>query len=216
MALVRAQRTTALLALVIAMCALAGTARGGTITLTGTITQSTADLGTTAVANPTLNNIQDGDAYSVLLNFAGVISSPGTFSLSSIVLTDLTHPATEGAFISGSLTLSQSAGVDTFSVFGCLIDSATCLLGNQLSLNFLIPSSGVTQSGVSAQAVPGINPSMDLLEDDGATDIQGTISGYSQPTEGAATPEPSTAMLTALSAGLLLATAVRRKFQQRF
>jgi hypothetical protein len=194
------------------MGSLGDTARGAAITLTGTITQSTADLGTTAAANSALNNIQDGDAYSVVLNFAGTIASPGTFPLTSIVLTDLTSPVTESAFISGSLTLSESSGVDTFSVLGCLIDSATCLLGNQLTLNLQIPSSSLTQSGVSAQGVPGITPSMDLLEDDGATDIQGTIASYSQPTGSSAVPEPSTAMLMVLGAGFLVGTAVRRRF----
>jgi hypothetical protein len=47
---------------------------------------------------------------------------------------------------------------------------------------------------------------MDLLEDDGTTDIQGSITNYSY-TAAAATPEPGTWMLTGLS---LIGLAVAR------
>jgi hypothetical protein len=73
-----------------------------------------------------------------------------------VLFKDLTHPATEAAFISGSMRITQSSGVDILSVLGCLIN---CSSGNQLNLNFQIPSSALHQSG--AAAVPGIIPSTD-------------------------------------------------------
>jgi hypothetical protein len=195
------------------MCSIESTAHGGTITITGTVTQDTADLGTTAVANPSLNNILDGDAYSVVLNFPGAISSPGMSSLTSILFTDPAAGASESAFISGSVTIAQMSGEDVFSGLGCMIDPSTCLQGNELDLNFQIPASGLTQSGVVAQGVPGIIPSMDLLEDGGSTDIQGTVTGYSQTApETATVPEPSTIVFSLLGGAFLLGSDLRRKF----
>ncbi|HTQ86459.1 MAG TPA: hypothetical protein VMI93_09625, partial [Candidatus Solibacter sp.] len=45
-----------------------------TITVGGSITQSTADGTGPAVNNPDLNNIADGDAFTVVLGFTGAIS----------------------------------------------------------------------------------------------------------------------------------------------
>ncbi len=181
------------------------TASAGTILLTGKITQDLADSGETAIANPSLNSIVDVDSYSILLTFNGAISFiPAGISLNSIQLTDLTHSASESAFLSGSMTINQNAGVDVFSVLGCLTDPSTCVLGNELDLNFQIPASGLGLTGVAAQIVPGIVPSMDLLEDSSNSEIQGSITGYSATGVTSGVPEPATISFTILGLALTL------------
>jgi hypothetical protein len=175
----------------------------GTITITGLITQDLADSGATAVANPSLNSIQDGDQFTVALTFAGSITTPGTYALTSILFNDAAAAASEGAFISGIMTITDNLGFDQFSVLGCLVDPSTCLQGNELDLNFEIPDTQLNQSGVAAQAVPLLSPSLDLFEDSANTEVQGSIGGYSYP-GGAQLPEPSTFMLIA-AAGCCLA-----------
>lgn len=63
-----------------------GAANAGTLTISGVISQNT--VGSAPIANPSLNNINDGDAYSVALNFSGGIASAGTYGLTSIVFSD--------------------------------------------------------------------------------------------------------------------------------
>jgi hypothetical protein len=173
------------------VCLLASSAaRAGTITLGGTITQDTQDVGSPAVANPSLNNIMDGDNFTVILNFAGGIASPGNFSTTSLVFSDAAAAATESSFISGQISVFSASTIQ-FSVLGCLIDSASCLSGNQLALEFQISTSSLTSTGVSAQAIPSLLP-MDLLEDGGSTDIQGTLTDYSYSGPiSTVTPEPA-------------------------
>ena len=184
--------------LVMAVCAY-----GGSITVTGVVTQDLADAGATAVANPGLNNVFDGDPFTVTLNFSGDITAPGgPFTLTSVLFNDPTAGASEGAFISGSMTITEVTGMDQFSVLGCLVDPVSCFQGNELDLNFQIPSAGLNQTGVSAQFIPALLP-LDLLEDGGDTEIQGSLSGYSYAST-AQVPEPSTTLLFAVSlAGLL-------------
>jgi hypothetical protein len=113
------------------------------ITLTGTITQSQNDQpGNPAVNNPSLNNINDGNSYSATLNFTGSILLPGSYSLTGALFSDPTGPATENGFTSGTIVISQSSGVDTFSVQACLT-GFTCNTGNELDLNFTIAASGL-------------------------------------------------------------------------
>jgi len=184
-----------------------------TITIQGTINQSTADSGTPAVNNPSLNNIADGDAYTVTLTFSGPVTAPGTFALTSVLFSDPTAPASESAFISGSMTITQSAGNDQFSVLGCLIDASSCLLGNELDLNFMIPDPQLLQTGVSAQPIPALLP-LDLLEDDGNTDIHGTVSSYSYAAD-SAVPEPSTLGMFGAALASLTILGLRSKQRAR-
>jgi hypothetical protein len=203
---VRGSRVTHVpVALLFALCAASEPMHAGAIALGGFITQSTQDSGVPAAANPGLNNIVDGDAYSVVLNFTGGIASPGTYALTSVLFTDGT--ASENAFISGSLTITQAAGVERFSVLGCLIDASTCLLGNELDLNFQIPAAQLNQTGVAAQPIPGLLP-LDLLEDGGSTDIQGSVTSYSY-AAASQVPEPSTMGL--IGASILALIAIRNK-----
>lgn len=167
---------------------------GSTIAVTGVITQSTADTAIPAVGNPSLNNIADGDTYVVTMSFNGQILSPGSYNLTSTQFTDTSKVAAENGFVSGALVVSQSGGADQLSVLACLSD---CSLGNQLALEFSIPASQIG-SGGAASSIPGLLP-MDLLEDDGSTDIQGNVLSYSQKVSRTGAPEPASLVLVALS-----------------
>jgi hypothetical protein len=186
------------------VCLLASSgAWAGTITLGGTITQDTQDVGSPAVANPSLNNILDGDSFTIVLDFAGAIAAPGSFSTTSLVFDDAAASATESSFISGQISVFSGSTIQ-FSVLGCLIDSTSCLSGNQLALEFQIPASSLTSTGVSAEPIPSLLP-MDLLEDGGSTDIQGDLTSYSYSGPiTTATPEPASFGL----AGIGLAMAI--------
>ena len=175
-----------------------------TITVGGTITQSTADGTGPAVNNPDLNNIADGDAFTVVLGFTGAISGTGTFSLTSLTFSDPAAPANESAFdfTMSSLTITANAGVDTISLLGCLTTGSACDQGNQLDLYFTIPAADLNSQNVTASGVPSITP-LDLLEDDGVTDIHGTVATYSYtPAQVTGVPEPGSLVL--LGFGLLV------------
>jgi hypothetical protein len=189
----------------------AARAGAGTITLGGTINQSTQDTGTPATANTSLNGIVDGDAFQITLTFTDPITSSGTFPLTGVAFSDPTAAASESGFISGTMVIGPSGIYSQFSVLGCLIDTSTCLLGNQLALNFQIATASFFQSGVPVQPIPALLP-VDLLEDGGSTDIQGTLSTYSYSgPAGTTTPEPSSGMLTLLGFAGWLTAKKRRK-----
>lgn len=192
-------------AIALAIAGAAAAVRADAITISGNITQ---DAGGNASANPGLNSIVFGDAYNVTLNFSGTIASPGTYSLTSILFSDPAAGASESAFISGSMTITQAGAVDQFSVLGCLIDSVTCLLGNELDLNFQIPAAQLNQAGVTAQAIPALLP-LDLLEDGGSTDVQGSVTGYSY-AAASTVPEPSTIGLLGCALAGLIAIRIKK------
>ena len=183
-------RTFALLACV--LCGL--TARADMILITGTVTQDLADSGETAIENPALDQINDGDAFTVRLDFAGSANDAGLTDTSSVLFTDTTASVSENGFISGVMDVSLASGEDQFSVLACLLDPVSCTEGNQLDLNFQILATAFNQSGVAAQFIPGLTPALDLLEDGGNTEIQGSISGYSYVATTTAAPEPSSLM----------------------
>jgi len=175
----------------------AASLRADTITVVGAINQATEDGTGPALNNPSLNNILDGDPYTINLDFAGSITSPGTYDLtgSSLVFSVEAHDAVEKSFDSVSLTVSQVGGMDQLSLLACLSTGSGCSQGNELDLNFTIPSAMLNQSLVVAQGIPDLLP-LDLLEDDGVTDIHALVTSYSY-TGAANVPEPATFLFVA-------------------
>jgi len=137
---------------------------------------------------------------------SGGITGPGVYSLTALNFTDLTAGVSETGFVSGSMTVSESGAIDQFSVLGCL---PSCGTGNQLALEFSLPQSVLYSNG-SAFPVSPLLP-MDLLEDDGSTDIHGTVDSYSYdgPGPGTGTPEPVSFALAGLC---LVAIGTFRRF----
>lgn len=185
-------------------------AAADTITINGVITQSISDGTGPAVNNPSLNKSLDGDVYSITLGFAGSITSPGTYSLASptLLFSDPSTPASESSFSSVSLSVSVQGSSYDLSVLGCLTTGSGCLLGNELDLNFLIPIAGLNSQNVTTQAIFGIQP-LDLLEDDGVTDIHGSVTKYSYGT--AAVPDPGSGWLLGLGLAALVLARWRQK-----
>ena len=198
----------------LALCGFANLAVAGMITFGGTILQSTQDGTGPAVNNPSLNNIQDLQAYTVSIMFNGSITAPGTYNLTgaNLVFSVPSAPASESSFGTISLTITASSGFDQFSLLGCLTTGSDCFAGNQLDANFEIPSAGLNSMNVAAIGLDQPHP-LDLLADDGITDIHGTITTYSY-TGPSAVPEPSSIFLVGCGlAGLAAAkrTLVRRE-----
>jgi len=183
------------------------------ITFGGTITQSTQDGTGPASNNPTLNNIQDLQAYSVTLGFLGSITTPGTYNLtgSSLTFSDPAAPASETSFGAITLVISSAGAFDDLTLKGCLTTGTGCDLGNQLSAIFRIPSAGLNSQNVAAIGLDPPHP-LDLLEDDGLTDIHGTITSYSYTGPASAVPEPSlVGVLVCFLAVLVAANRMRIK-----
>jgi hypothetical protein len=164
-----------------------------TIVIGGSITQSTGDGTGPAENNPSLNNIQDGDPFLLALHLPSSITGPGLYDLTgtSLTFSDPLASATETAFGSISLSISVSSGVDQISLFACLTSGSGCNFGNQLSASFSIPSSQLNSTNVGAAGLDEPHP-LDLLEDDGVTDIQGATAQYSYTS---AVPLPDTLSL---------------------
>lgn len=179
------------LVLTVLLCAMG--AQADNITLTGTITQSQNDQpGNPAVNNPSLNNVNDGDAYSATLMFNGSILAPGTYSLTGALFNDPAGPATENGFDSGTIVISQSGAVDTFFIQACLA-GFTCDTGNELDLNFTVAAAGLDGANVPASPISAQLP-LDLLEDGGSTDIHASVADYSNVSS---VPEPGSLLLVA-------------------
>jgi hypothetical protein len=187
----------------VAVFGFANLAVASTITFGGTITQSTQDGTGPAGNNPDLNKIQDLQAYLVTLVFPGSITAPGSYNLmGSLTFSDSIAPASENNFDSISLTITLSGGFEEFSLLGCLTTGGGCLIGNQLDANFKIPAASLNSQNVTAIGLDPPHP-LDLLEDDGITDIQGTITTYSN-TSANAVPEPSSLSLLCCALALAL------------
>jgi hypothetical protein len=178
------------------------TCLAGTIVLTGQITQSVQDGTGPAVNNPSLNNIVDLEAYTLTLVFP---LSPGTYNLtgSTARFSVPAAPASEMSFGAISLTISANGPFDDFSLLACLTTGSGCAFGNQLNANFEILASMISSQNVMTTGLDQPHP-LDLLEDDGITDIQGSITSYSS------VPEP--AFTGVLGCALLGFLAAKRRF----
>jgi hypothetical protein len=179
-----------------------GFARADQVSVSGSITQSTSDGTGPAVNNPGLNGVALGDSFALTLDFVGSISAAGTYNLTggTLLLSDPAAPASEDSFEAISLTVSANGASDDISLFGCLTTGDGCLVGNSLSLNFAIPSAGLNLTNAWATIIPGLYPPLDLLEDDGITDIQGNVTSYSY--TGNSKPVPEPASFSLLGCGL--------------
>ena len=186
----------------------------GTIEFDGTITQSTGDGTGPAVNNFSLNSIVDGQLFSATLAFAGSIASPGTYTPTSLTFDVASAPSTEAGFSGISLVITNVAGVDQFSLLGCLASGSGCSQGNQLDANFSIPAAMLNAPSATATGLDQPHP-LDLLEDDGITEIQGSISQYSY-TGTAAVPEPSEAVpLACIAVAMLIMKSLISRTHRR-
>jgi len=201
---------------IVATCEFGGYASADTLTFGGGITQSTQDGTGPAVDNPGLNNILDGDVYTASLDFTGSISGPGAFDLTgaSLIFQDPSVSAIETSFASISLSISPDAGFFDLSLLGCLNTGSGCAGGNQLDANFRILMTDLnSKTPVAATGLDQPHP-MDLLEDDGGTDIQGSIATYSYRRSASPVPEPSSLSLLCVTAvGLLWLQRQRKRTQ---
>lgn len=190
-------------------------ASAGAISVTGTISQSTQDGTGPAANNPSLNNILDTDGYTILLDFTGSgvsgISGPGVYDLTggSLMFLDATASALEASFGSITLVVTNVSVVDDLTLFACLTTGTACNQGNQLSASFEIAAASLNAANVSTTGLDQPHP-LDLLEDDGATDIQGSITKYSY-TGASAVPEPGSAFLVIAGLAILAVSCTEGK-----
>lgn len=158
-------------------------ATADTITLSGSL--FSVSLGPAAF-NPSLNGAQFGDQFIVQFTVTPPLASPGVYAITSASFTDLTASATETGIDTGTLNISASGSDFVFSGFAC-VQAGNCSTGNELDLNFSVPQS-LLLSAASTTSVPGLKD-FELLEDDGATDLIGSLTSYQT------VPEPSSALL---------------------
>jgi len=183
------------------------------VTVSGTITQSTQDGTGPAVNNPKLNDIPDGASYRIDLNFPGYINTPGTYNLTGANLVFSVAGMTEESnFDFLSLTVTRSGSFEQIGLLACLTTGSGCNQGNALSLSFMIPAADLNSDNITGQEIPGLLP-LDLLEDDGATDIHGLITGYSYSPPGSVptdpVPEPAAVLLFGSSVAVMVANRLR-------
>src|SRR5207244_5111773 len=114
------------------------------------------------------------------LSVAGSITAPGHHNMTgaSLQFSDTTRAVSETSFGTISLTVTSSGGFDQISLLGCLTTGSDCLFGNFLTGNLQIAASALNLQNVAATGLDQPHP-LDLLEDDGITDIHGSITTYS-------------------------------------
>jgi hypothetical protein len=195
--------------------ALAATLHADTITVGGIINQSTQDGTGPAVNNPSLNDIPDGAFYTTNLSFAESIQSPGTYDLTGSILFFNVGSvgAVENKFNSMTLTVALSGAFDQVGILACLTTGSACNQGNELDLDFMIPAVNLNDQNVVAQGILNLLP-LDLLEDDGVTDIHGSITNYSY-TAGSPAPEPSAFVLAVAGLLIMILNLIKRDSKNR-
>lgn len=193
---------------------LAKAAIAGTITFSGLISQSTGDGTGPAMNNPTLDGINDFDNYVVTIDSSNQILSPGLYNSADLTISflDTSVGVSETAFNSVSISIVADGSSFDFSVQGCLSTGSGCNAGNELLANFSIANTDLGSANASASPIPFLSPSLDLLEDEGGTDIQGSVTNFSNTNA----PEPAAIAMAAIGlAGLVLAGMRSRTARQR-
>jgi hypothetical protein len=190
------------------LAGLPGILSAGTITLAGQINQSTQDGTGPAVNNPGLMSVNDGDSYLVTLSFTGDITTQGLFQLTGASFLDTSANIPESSFGSPwSINVANNGSNFDLSVLACLTTGSACNQGNFLAANFRIPAASLNAQNVTATPIPALL-GFELIEDDGVTDIQGTVDKYSYSGNAAPVPEPAAAI--PLCAALAAMAALRK------
>jgi len=199
-----------MIAVLLGLAAATAPVRADSVRIGGVITQSTPDGTGPAVNNPSLNNIKDLQAYSLILTFLTPITAPGNYNLtgSSLLFSVAPAPASESSFGFINLAIVFNGGFDEFSLLACLTTGSSCAASNQLTASFKIPAALINSQNVAAIGLDQPHP-LDLLEDDGVTDIHGSITTYSY----SGVPEPSP--LPLLGGALTLMVAAKRMHSRR-
>jgi len=187
----------------------AGISSADQILFTGTITQSVFDGTGAASNNPSLNLIQTGQTYTVTLDFADSIDVPGAFTIATTSFAVPSAPAIESGFSTGTLTVTADGANYDVSLLACLTSGSNCAVGNQLNANFRILAASLTSVNAPATGLDPPHP-LDLLEDDGVTDLQGTIANYSY-IGGSSIPEPGSVLLVSSVVAVILFQLERKK-----
>ena len=187
----------------------AGISSADQILFTGTIAQSVLDGTGPASNNPSLNLIQTGQTYTVILDFAGSISGPGAFNITTTSFAVPSAPAIESGFGAGTLTVTANGANYELSLLACLTSGSNCAVGNQLTANFRILAASLTSMNAPATGLDPPHP-LDLLEDDGVTDLQGTIANHSY-LGVAGVPEPGSVLLVSSALAAILIQMKRKK-----
>src|SRR4051794_9067629 len=99
--------------------------RADTLTIGGLINQSVQDGTGPAENNPGLNQISDGDLYTVSFSFSGSVTTPGLYQVTGLTFST-GGGVVENAFGSGTLSITQSGASSVFSLFGCLATGSSC------------------------------------------------------------------------------------------
>jgi hypothetical protein len=192
---VKSRRTISRWLVCLFLAGLSSILSAGTITLAGQITQSTEDGTGPAVNNPGLMSVSDGDSYLVTLDFTGDITAQGLFQLTDASFLDTSANVPESSFGPPlSVNVANDGSNFDFSVLACLTTGSACNQGNFLAANFSIPAASLNAQDVATNVIPVLLP-FELIEDDGTTDIQGTVDKYSYSVNAAPAPEPAAVLL---------------------
>jgi hypothetical protein len=180
---------------ILSALALSSHARADTMTWGGTVDVAQFLEGT-AVQNPSLNGVRDGDPYTATLTFNGSISGPGNYDLTgaTLLFSDPTAGATESSFVSENLSVTQDGSSYDLLLFACLsygVCEYSGALTDILYSYFSIPASAINSTNVTAAPLPLFTPFV-LGEDGGETEVFGSVTNYSYSNGPlSSVPEPS-------------------------
>ena len=141
----------------------------------------------------------------VLLAVSAILFATSAFAVDGQVLINQSTVMAAGGF---PYRITQPG---SYKLAGNL-SMTTTVNGNQLDASFPIPSASLNSLNVAATGLDPPHP-LDLLEDDGMTDIHGSITSYSYTGSASVVPEP--ASLAMLGGGLAVRLAAKRSISKR-